>query len=59
MSITITGTVIQNGTPTPSSTNRCNKIQTTKKRTAAPVILDKRKNEAPVLYERSPNRCCK
>ena len=49
MSTTIDDTVSQKGTPMLSSTKCCRMKHTTKKRTAAPVIFDNRKKEAPVL----------
>ena len=45
-----------NGNPKGSNTNNCNVRQTRNKRTAAPSILEIKKNQAPVRYEDMPKR---
>ena len=48
-------TVNQNGIPNSSKSRSCNTLATKNKRNAAPIVLDSKKNEAPVLYEYLPN----
>ena len=48
-------TVNQNGIPNSSKRRSCNTFATKNKRNAAPIVLDSKKNEAPVLYEYLPN----
>jgi hypothetical protein len=49
ISITITTTVRTKGTPNGASTNVCKMKHTTKNLTAAPIVFESKKKNAPVL----------
>ena len=56
---TVIATFRINGRPNGSKTSSCKVRQTRNKRTAAPSILEIKKNHAPVWYEDIPKRFSK
>ena len=52
-----TSTVTQKGMPAGPATSSCSVAIIRNSRTAAPSILERKKNQAPVLWADTPKRC--